>query len=139
MDVKDATRTAESPKATVSGPRAFGVFAASAVAYGIGYYIAIAILFSIFGLESASDAPWEIATIGLGSVLAGVGASLVSPRPRWAPLVTAIAIAISALLVGRLTDTGFEFGIGTGILIALGAALTAYAFPERWHSPGIGR
>ena len=127
MDVKQTTRPGTDPDEMVSGPRAIGVFVASAVAYGIGYYIAIAIMFSIFGLDNASAAPWEIATIGLGSLLSGVSANLVSPRPGWAPLLTALAIAAGALLLGLVIDIGYDFGIGTGVVIALGAALTAYA------------
>ena len=127
MDLKQTTRPGTDPVETVSGPRAIGVFVASAVAYGIGYYIAIAIIFSIFGLDNASAAPWAIATIGLGSILSGVSASFVSPRPGWAPLLTALATAAVALLLGLVIDIGFDFGIGTGVVIALGAALTAYA------------
>lgn len=127
MDVKQATRPSTDSGEPVTGPRAIAVFVASAIAYGIGYYIAIAIMFSVFGLDNASAAPWEIATIGLGSILSGVTASLVSPRPGWAPLLTAMSIAAVALLLGLVIDIGFDFGIGTGVVVALGAALTAYA------------
>ena len=130
MDLKQTTRPDQDSGAAVSGPRAIGVFIASAVAYGIGYYIAIAIMFSIFGLDNASAAPWEVSTIGVGSIFAGVSASLVSPRPGWAPLITAGSIAAVALLLGLVIDIGFDFGIGTGVVIALGAALTAYASPS---------
>ncbi len=105
------------------------MFLASAAAYGIGYYVALAVMFSINGLNGASAAPWEIATIGLGSLLAGFAAKLVSPKPGWVPVITAVAGSVLALLAGLLIDIGFDYGIGTGVVVALGTALTAYASP----------
>lgn len=131
MDLKQTTRPTKPVTEDVSGARAIGIFAASAGAYGIGYYLAIAILFSIFGLDNASDAPWELATIGLGSLLAGVSASVVSPKHGWAPLITAMSIAVLALAIGLFVDVGFEYGIGTGVVVAIAAALTAYVSGDR--------
>lgn len=131
MDLKQTTRPTGPTTEDVSGARAIGIFVASAGAYGIGYYLAIATLFSIFGLDKASNAPWELATIGLGSLLAGVSASLVSPRRGWAPLLTAMSIGAVALAIGLFVDIGFDYGIGIGLLVSIAAALTAYASAGR--------
>lgn len=132
MDLKEHTRSATSSE-PVTGLRSFGVFVATAMAYGVGFYVAVAILLWMFGLNNASGAPWDIATIALGSLLGGMGGTLASPRTGWAPLIVAVAVGAFALLLGTIVGIGLEYSIGTGVVIALLVTMIVYVsgHPQR--------
>lgn len=103
------------------------------MAYGVGFYVAVAILLWMFGLNNASGAPWDIATIALGSLLGGMGGTLASPRTGWAPLIVAVAVGAFALLLGTIVGIGLEYSIGTGVVIALLVTMIVYVsgHPQR--------
>lgn len=124
MDSQRGARVDEAPGSPSWA--ALGVFAASAVGYGLGVYIGVVALFAFLGLEGLAGAPWDTATIGLGSILAGIGATLATPRSGWAFLLIAGGLGTAAVVVSALIDGGLEFAVGSGGVIAVALATTRY-------------
>lgn len=53
--------------------------------------------------------------------------TLVSPKRGWIPLLGAVGVGILSVGVALALDSGFEYGVGTGVVISIGVALAAYS------------
>ncbi len=124
-----STKTAQAPnRQTMSGTRVVVAIVLSAAGFVVGFYLGIFMLLSIVGLDDFEGWQFELATIPVGSIVAGLGAAVAAPRTGrvvgTALGAAAVAAAVSTPVLFAL-DGDFAVAIILGGVVAVIATVAA--------------
>lgn len=130
-DTTDATRT-DSSVSGISWIGVLGSTVAGAFGFAVGFYVGLFIILSIWGLDADAVA-FPLITLATGSLVCGGAVALTVGGSG--PSVTALSIAVGAgavIAMGLVAlDGSFEALIGSGLVIAFTAALSARVVEAR--------